>query len=257
MKPLGTLTELTSLSITNSPIDNASLLHLSKLVKLRMLTMNGTKVTGEGMAALKKKLLSPFKCDRVRPPRKHPKHGYQISSHLQSSHLQSSHLQPSNLQSSHQQPSNSHLHSQRPRRQGNASLEILHKRRVACLKVRQLSDRIFSRWFQSTEFRSSAARLLIPERSVWLRLAIRVFSRRRPDLCDKKSGPEGPVLDFKNSEVTQYLSVPANDLRRQINACAQTQALFPRMHDKDQRSSSPASPQSLDQQIACTSSRLP
>ena len=56
MKPLGTLTSLETLMITNSPIDDESLKHLSNLKLLRSLRLQGTKVTGEGMATLQEKL---------------------------------------------------------------------------------------------------------------------------------------------------------------------------------------------------------
>ena len=56
MEQLGTIENLQTLSITNSPIDNESLKHLSNLQQLVSLRLQGTKVTGEGMATLKEKL---------------------------------------------------------------------------------------------------------------------------------------------------------------------------------------------------------
>ena len=56
MKSLGTLTKLETLMITNSPIEDESLKYLSELKLLRSLRLQGTKVTGEGMATLQAKL---------------------------------------------------------------------------------------------------------------------------------------------------------------------------------------------------------
>ncbi len=56
MKSIGTLTRLTTLSIRDSPIDDDSLLNLSELKQLRHLTLTGSKVTTQGMAAIKSKL---------------------------------------------------------------------------------------------------------------------------------------------------------------------------------------------------------
>jgi hypothetical protein len=56
MKSIGSLSQLLTLTIKDSPIDDDSLMRLSELKVLRQLSLTGTKVTSEGMAAIKGKL---------------------------------------------------------------------------------------------------------------------------------------------------------------------------------------------------------
>ena len=56
MKHIGSLKKLQSLSVISSPIDDDSLHHLSNLKELTSLRLQGTNVTGDGMATLKEKL---------------------------------------------------------------------------------------------------------------------------------------------------------------------------------------------------------
>ena len=69
LKTIGTMLELQSLSISDSPIDDDSLMHLKDLQLLRQLSLTNTKVTAAGIEAIKAQI-PRLGYARVMPPPK-------------------------------------------------------------------------------------------------------------------------------------------------------------------------------------------